>query len=267
MALLPNSNGSKSLESLENKLLKPIFFLLFFFFVITQNIFPQNNQMSSYAQTGKIRIQLWSLLEQDPKLLQELSEKSNNQTNSTKKELSEDFFYQYSVNEIKNLAPFVFEGIIHGWNFSYTPYDKTRQVNEYFEFIVDGPNISKNDKNISYNNPYFQDNKLFCWVEYDLTPAMLNKMKHSKSIVFKKISGKGKGKVSEGDEGIKKAFSEALKMAVRNHGRDMEKNKPKEINGKVRITGNPRVYIDNGFYVVDLDFFVQVDKILHYQFF
>ena len=223
--------------------------------------------MSSYAQTGKIRIQLWSLLEQDPKLLQELSEKSNNQTNSTKKELSEDFFYQYSVNEIKNLAPFVFEGIIHGWNFSYTPYDKTRQVNEYFEFIVDGPNISKNDKNISYKDPYFQDNKLFCWVEYDLTPAMLNKMKHSKSIVFKKISGKGKGKVSEGEEGIKKAFSEALKMAVRNHGRDMEKNKPKEINGKVRITGNPRVYIDNGFYVVDLDFFVQVDKILHYQFF
>ena len=104
--------------------------------------------MSSYTQTGKIRVQMWSLLEQDPKLLQELSEKSNNQTNSTKKELSEDFFYQYSVNEIKNLAPFVFEGIIHGWNFSYTPYDKTRQVDEYFEFAIDGPNISKNDKNI-----------------------------------------------------------------------------------------------------------------------
>ena len=160
--------------------------------------------MSSHTQTGKIRVQIWSLLEQDPKLLQNISEQENN---STKKELSKDFFYQYSVNEIKNLAPFVFEGIIHGWKFSYTPYDKTRQVNEYFEFSVDGPNISKNDKNISYKDPYFQDNKLFCWIEYLLTPAMLNKMNHSKSIVFKKISGKGKGKVSEGEEGIKKAFS------------------------------------------------------------
>lgn len=222
--------------------------------------------MSSHAQTGKIRVQMWSLLEQNPQLLQNLKEQTE-ENNSSQKELSKDFFYQYSVNEIKNLTPFVFEGIIHGWNFSYTPYDKTRNVNEYFEFSVDGPNISKNDKNISFNDPYFQDNKLFCWVEYELSSAMLNKMKHSKSIVFKKISGKGKGKVSEGEEGIKKAFSEALKMAVRNHGRDIEKNKPKEMLGKVNITGNPRVYIDNGFYVVDLDFFVQVDKIIPYQIF
>ena len=220
--------------------------------------------MTSHTQTGKIRVQMLSLLEQEPKLLQEKNE--NNQS-SNQTTLSDDFFYSYSVEEIKNLAPFVFEGIIHGWNFSYTPYDKTRQVNEYFEFSVDGPNISKNDKNISFNDPYFQDNKLFCWVEYELSSAMLNKMKHSKSIVFKKISGKGKGKVSEGEEGIKKAFSEALKMAVRNHGRDIEKNKPKEMLGKVNITGNPRVYIDNGFYVVDLDFFVQVDRIIQYKYF
>ena len=255
------------MESLEKQLSKIIFLFLILFTITTQSIFSQNNQMSSYTQTGKIRVQMWSLLEQDPKLLQELSEKSNKQTNSTKKELSEDFFYQYSVNEIKNLAPFVFEGIIHGWNFSYTPYDKTRQVDEYFEFTIDGPNISKNDKNISYKDPYFQDNKLFCWVEYELSASIYNKLNHSKSIVFKKISGKGKGKVSEGEEGIKKAFSEALKMAVRNHGRDIEKNKPNEMLGKVNITGNPRVYIDNGFYVVDLDFFVQVDKIVPYQFF
>ena len=155
------------MESLEKQLLKTIFFLLLFSFV-TQNIFSQNYQMSSHTQTGKIRIQIWSLLEQEPEYLQELAEQSE-ENNSTKKELSKDFFYQYSVKEIKNLAPFVFEGIIHGWNFSYTPYDKTRQVNEYFEFSVDGPNISKNDKNINFNNPYFQDNKLFCWVEYELS--------------------------------------------------------------------------------------------------
>ena len=222
--------------------------------------------MTSHTQTGKIRVQMWSLLEQEPQLLQDLSEQTK-ETNSTKQELSKDFFYQYSVNEIKNLAPFVFEGIIHGWNFSYTPYDKTRNVNEYFEFSVDGPNISKNDKNITFNNPYFQDNKLFCWVEYQLSKEMVNKLKQTQSVIFKKISGKGKGKVSEGEEGIKKAFAEALKNAVRNHGRDIEKNKPKEMLGKVKITGNPRVYIDNGFYVVDLDFFVQVDKIIQYKYF
>lgn len=241
---------------MEKQLPQIRFFLFAILLFIVPNLFAQNStsqpQMSSYTQTGKIRIQMWSLLEQDPKLLQE-TEKTN-----------ENLFFSYSVNEIKNLAPFVFEGIIHGWKFSYTPYDKTRNVNEYFEYSVDGLSISKNDKNISYKNPYFQDNKLYCWVEYHLSKEMVNKLNHSKSIVFKKISGKGKGRVSEGEEGIKKAFSEALKNAVRNHGRDISKNKPKEILGTVKITGNPRVYIDSGFYVVDLDFFVEVDKIVQY---
>lgn len=247
------------------KQLSPIRFFLFVnLLLIVPNLFAQNStsqpQMSSHTQTGKIRIQMWSLLEQDPILLQEKKESQQNSINN-------DFFYAYSVEEIKNLAPFVFEGIIYGWNFSYTPYDKTRNVNEYFDFFVNGPNISKNDKNISYNDPYFQDNKLYCWVEYHLSKEMVNKLNHSKSIVFKKISGKGKGRVSEGEEGIKKAFAEALKNAVRNHGRDISKNKPKEILGTVKITGNPRVYIDSGFYVVDLDFFVQVDRIIQYRYF
>lgn len=246
--------------------IKLIFLVLSLLF--TSNLFAQNNssqaQMTNHTQTGKIRVQLWSLLEQDPKLLQE---KNENNQDSIQTSIKDDFFYAYSVEEIKNLAPFVFEGIIYGWNFSYTPYDKTRNVNEYFDFSVNGPNISKNDKNISYKDPYFQDNKLFCWAEYQLSKEMVNKLKHSKSIVFKKISGKGKGRVSEGEEGIKKAFAEALKNAIRNHGRDIEKNKPKEILGNVRIIGNPRVYINNGFYIVDLDFFVQVSKIIQYKYF
>jgi hypothetical protein len=32
--------------------------------------------MSSHTQTGKIRIQIWSLLEQEPEYLQELAEQS-----------------------------------------------------------------------------------------------------------------------------------------------------------------------------------------------
>ena len=47
--------------------------------------------MSSHTQTGKIRVQMWSLLEQEPEYLQELAEETNS-INSTKKELTEDFF-------------------------------------------------------------------------------------------------------------------------------------------------------------------------------
>ena len=63
------------METLEKQLLKTLFFLLYFSF-ISQSLFSQHFQMSSHTQTGKIRIQMWSLLEQEPEYLQELAEKT-----------------------------------------------------------------------------------------------------------------------------------------------------------------------------------------------
>ena len=64
------------MESLEKQLLKTIFLILSIFFITTQSLFSQNYQLSSHAQTGKIRVQMWSLLEQNPQLLQNLKEQT-----------------------------------------------------------------------------------------------------------------------------------------------------------------------------------------------
>jgi len=52
---------------------------------------------------------------------------------------------------------------------------------------------------------------------------------------------------------------------VREYWRTMVKNKPKEILGRVLLIQDPRIYIYEGQYVVDLDFFLQTDRIILYS--
>ena len=56
----------------------------------------------------------------------------------------------------------------------------------------------------------------------------------------------------------------ALKEAVRQYWRTLEKNKPKEISGTVLLIRDPRIYVKNGQYIVDLDFFLETDRIIKY---
>ena len=56
----------------------------------------------------------------------------------------------------------------------------------------------------------------------------------------------------------------ALKEAVREHFRTQIKNKPKEITGRVLIKNLPKITSVSGKYIVDLDFFVEKDRIIQY---
>ncbi len=58
-----------------------------------------------------------------------------------------------------------------------------------------------------------------------------------------------------------------MKNAVREYWRIYIKNKPKEIYGMLLLIGVPRVYISEGQYVADLEFFMETDKIVKYTYY
>lgn len=70
--------------------------------------------------------------------------------------------------------------------------------------------------------------------------------------------------IADGFDGITNAANDALKNAVREHYRQILKNKPKEIDGHVIIRGTPQIGINAGRYVVELDFFLETDRIVKY---
>lgn len=220
-----------------------IFLLLLFSFVLAgQTPLPQTE-----GAENLLRIEVWSLLETEPGREIEPS----------------DIFYEHSVNELKKLAPFILEGMIFGWDFSYTPYDSQRNVQEYFEFTPKST-LPKNDGRLSFKDPRIENERFYVWLEYARSPVMLVQKKAWDSVVYPKISGTGRGRVADGTAGIITAYEQALKQAVRSYAQGIEKNKPKEIQGSVLLIKTPRLYIDSGFYTADLDFFLQVGKIIPY---
>lgn len=171
--------------------------------------------------------------------------------------------FDYAVGHIKKVCPFFIEGMVYGWDFVYTPSDKARNVEEYFEFI---PRVEYSyfDDKISYVYPMIDDNKLNCWCEYKRTADEVQNYYWWASINNPRIHGNGYGALDKGFEGVKDATVDAAKNAIREHYRGILRNKPKEITGSVFIKDVPLIGLDAGRYFVKLDFLLEYGKIVDY---
>ena len=210
--------------------------------------FSLNAQTPSIVRN--IRIPIWSELDAYPGLAEAQDLQSG--------------VYDYPIKSIKEVAPFLINGMVYGWSFSYTPSDKARNVEEYLEvtelydeqYILGG---------ISYASPWIQNNRLNCWCEFTRNESQIQYYNLWASIENPVIHGRGFGSLLIGFEGIRDASKDALKDAIRAYYRNLIKNKPKEITGKVLIRNLPTLGIDSGRYVINLDFFLESDKIVEYK--
>ena len=172
--------------------------------------------------------------------------------------------FAYPVEQIKTTASFLLEGMIYGWEFDYTPSDKMRNVAEFFE-RKPIKNLGNAKKNITYRNPTIKDGKLFAWIEFKRTPEMISYLQYWETSKHGKIKGHGTAPLEKGFAGIQEACDLALKDAIREYFRTQVKNKPKQITGKVILRKQPAIMAISGKYVVDLDFFVEKDRIVLYR--
>lgn len=172
----------------------------------------------------------------------------------------------YPVKSIKELGPFLMKGMVDGWKFIYVPADKARGVEEYFELIEINPEVEIANR-IVYSSPWVEDNKLHCWVDFQRSDIEVSSYNLWSSIRNPVIRGRGYGPLEDGFNGIKKAVEEAVKDAIREHYRSKYKNKPKEITGSVLMRKTPLLGIDQGRYVINLDFFLEYGRIKQYTHF
>lgn len=170
--------------------------------------------------------------------------------------------YDYPIKSMKKVAPYLIQGMVYGWEFSYTPSDKTRGVEEYFE-LTPIQSLSADDK-ITYSSPWLEESRLNAWVDFTRTENQIQKYNLWASISNKSISAKGYGSFSKGFEGIQEAAADCAKNAVRDYYRKVIKNKPKEITGRLLIRDQPLLGVDSGKYVIKLDFFMESGRIIEY---
>ncbi len=224
----------------------PLFKILFFSFFI----FSAKAQTPDFQKT--IHIHVWSELDAYP----ELAEAQNTKTD----------VFDYSKERIKNLAPFLINGMVYGWNFVYTPSDKLRAIDEYFE-ISPINQIDTKENPITYKNPWIQDNLIHIWAEYARTENQIHSFKYWETTTTHKTQGTGTASVKLGFEGITEATKNAIREGIRNFYRPIIKNKPKEISGRIIISKEPKIGITQGQYSVKLDFFLETDRIIKHAIF
>ncbi len=237
-------------------------------------------------QSQQLRIQIWSELDpfpgsfgdmeedtaetDDGKLsVAEFLENAGNKTapaTQDKQEATRVKLYSFAISRAKEITPFFLSGMISGWTFDYTPYDKARGVAEFFEFDEVTPfDMAMNP--IEYKDPLPENEKLLVWAYCDRTEVQQLSYRRWSSINLPKVRGRGSASVEKGFAGIQEATGNAIKNAVREYWRIYSKNKPKEITGRVLLIGVPRVYIYEGQYVTDLEFFLETDRIVKYTYF
>lgn len=222
--------------------------IIFFLFVIGAGM-PVIAQAPEIS--GRIHIPLWAHLEAYPGI-------ENYQ-------YSKEAPFEYPISRIRETAPFLIEGMVYGWRFTYVPPDRIRQVSEYFT-IEAVRSITPEIGKITYTRPWIEESRLYCWVDFEPTPFDEKARLQWTSTRYPKIQGKGFGALSEGFDGIAQACKEAAKLAVREYARTIEKNKPQEIEGTLLITGSPKLGVDSGRYSAVLDFFLDVGTIKKYQY-
>ncbi len=236
------------MEGMERSLaiIRKKWFIFLFLCLISIQGFSQN----PIEDGNLLRFPLWALIDEVPSL-----EYQNDESKQ---------FFDFSVERLKELGPFVIEGMVYGWKFSYTPYDKKRNVAENFIFEKVAE-IPKKDPSLKYGEVWLDNGRLNCWVQYTRSKAMMQSYYGWQSVKNPKIHAQGKGKLILGIDGIKEAYGEAIKNAVRSYAQGLTKNKPKEITGTVLLTEYPRLLVQHGNYVADLSFYLEIESIRKYR--
>ena len=240
------------------KHIQRINFFLFFSLIFAGSYLGSGSKGSLFAQTPSIvrhiRFPIWAEVDAYPG------------TEAAAADVEKEEF-SYPIARIKETVPFLIEGLVYGWKFTYVPSDKARGVEEYFEIepvqkLADG---QKNDGGtIEYSSVWIENNRFNCWVDFTRTDHQVQIYNLWSSIQNPTIQGRGYGDLSKGFEGIKEAAQDALKNAVRDYYRNLVKNKPKEITGSVLLRKTPLLGIDSGRYVINLDFFLEWGTIEEY---
>ncbi len=206
----------------------------------------------------KIRLNLWAELDAYPGLVESGSSQSG------EKERKNQGIFDHAIGQMKKITPFLMNGMVYGWTFDYTPSDKLRGVEEYFE-IKEIRSFDQEAKRIRYENPTFDESKVRCWANFERDESMVQSWNQWADIKNPRIMGVGGGKIYKGFEGIEDAAKNALKNAVRAHYQKILRNKPKQITGRALINKIPAILINSGEYQMQLDFFLETGIIKEYQ--
>ncbi|MBN2440821.1 MAG: hypothetical protein JXJ04_05730 [Spirochaetales bacterium] len=171
-----------------------------------------------------------------------------------------------AVKRILEQARIIFSAMIYGYAFTYTPYDKQRQVAEYFDLrplyeIVWG------DPNLNVIRSEVRDKRLYITVHYTCMDFQVSRLEAWDTLAIPSAYGRGTGDYFKGYPEKMNSLKNAMKEAIRGYMRKRTFNKPKEISGELVLMEMADTIVNAGEYITTAKVKLNIKEVIPYKVF
>lgn len=160
-------------------------------------------------------------------------------------------------------AAWVFAGQVWGFDFEWTPLDRTRQIAESFSMKPSG-SIPKGDPRLAPEDSHVDGQRLVAYVSYNPTSSEAGLIASYARSPWKSAQGTGFGDYLRGYQGRRLAYEDAARAAIRDLLRGLEPNKPRRVKGHIVFAAAPRIAVADGAYKVEARFRIEVTGVEDY---
>jgi hypothetical protein len=160
-------------------------------------------------------------------------------------------------------AAWVYSGVVYGFDYEYTPYDKARGLEERFSLEALG-SIRPEALTLKPGAKARSDYDIRVYVEFVPDEGQASLMESYRRDPWKGSQGIGKADILRGIAGRDEAYRDALRAAVRAYLQGLEPNKPREARGQVAFERIPTLNVSGGYYVVQARVRVASREVLPY---
>jgi hypothetical protein len=171
---------------------------------------------------------------------------------------------EVAVRRLLDEAIFVLSGMIYGFRFAYVPADPARRVPERLD-LEPYAAIVWGDHRLEILQTWVDRDRLYARVYYTVDEAQTGWYRAWRSAANASSSGIGTAPFIAGPTVKPDATRDAIRVAIRNHARALEPNRPQRVTGAVMIAEPPIVGIREGNYESRLTVLLQIDSIRRYE--
>ncbi|HTX73515.1 MAG TPA: hypothetical protein VMC79_11865 [Rectinemataceae bacterium] len=165
---------------------------------------------------------------------------------------------------IMDEAAWVYSGMIWGFQFSYTPYDKLRGIPERFDLVSLG-SLKTDDPRLTMGASREDSTGSIAFVRYSPIPEEEARVLSYGAEPWRSSQGIGRADYLLGSSGHRAAYEDGLRVAVRSLLQLLEPNKPRLVRGRVVFERVPTMGLIDGFYTSQVRVRVEVSEILRYE--
>ncbi|TVQ17345.1 MAG: hypothetical protein EA382_19015 [Spirochaetaceae bacterium] len=169
-----------------------------------------------------------------------------------------------ALERLVDEAQRVLSGMIYGYRFVYTPADPARRIAEHFDLEPIGT-IARGDPGFTVFQTWIDRDRLYARIFYSMNASQMRWRQGWQASANIRSSAIGMTPFIGGPTEKHRAIPDGIRLAIREHVRQRNFNRPQAVTGAVILADAPAHGIRSGHYEARVSVYFQIDAIERYQ--